>query len=51
MTTIQIPKVLREIDIIKDREYILSELEKSENEPTTPLKQAYLEWIEYINNL
>ena len=51
MDTKQIPRALREVDIIKDRDYILSELKKSESEKTTPIEEAYLEWIEHINNL
>lgn len=43
--------VLREIDIINDREYILSELKKSESEKSYSFEESYNYWLNYINNL
>ncbi len=43
--------LLREVDIIKDREYILSELKKSENEKTYSFEDSYNINLAKLNNL
>ena len=43
--------LLRKVDIIKDREYILSELKKRESEKGYSFEESYKYWIDYINNL
>jgi hypothetical protein len=43
--------LLKNVDIIKDREYILSELKKSETEKSYSFEESYKYGIDYINNL
>ena len=43
--------ILREVDIINDREYILSELKKSESEKSYSFEESYKYGMDYINNL
>lgn len=43
--------ILKNIDIIKDKEYILSELKKSESEKSYSFEESYEYWLLYINNL
>ncbi len=43
--------LLREVDIIKDRDYILSELKKSENEKSYSFEDSYNFNLERLNNL
>ncbi len=43
--------VLKCVDIIKDREFILRELEKSETEKGYTLEESYAYWKKYIHNL
>ena len=43
--------ILREVDIIKDREYILSELKKSESEKSYSFEESYRSNLERLNNL
>jgi len=43
--------LLREVDIIKDREYILSELKKSESEKSYSFEESYNLNLERLNNL
>jgi len=43
--------LLREVDLIKDKEYILEELRKSETEKGYSFEESYEYWMNYINNL
>lgn len=43
--------LLRDVDIIKDREYILSELKKSESEKSYSFEESYNGNLERLNNL
>ncbi len=52
MAQIQVEEwVLKCVDIIKDREYILQELKKSETEKGYTLEESYAYWKKYIDNL
>jgi len=51
MTVATKDNILREVDIIKDREYILSELKKSESEKSYSFEESYKYGMDYINNL
>ena len=42
---------LKEIDIIEDKEYILSRLKKAEKSPRVDFETAYRRWLEYIDKL
>ena len=44
-------KILKEVDLIKDREYILEELKKSEIEKEYSFEESYEYWMNFINNL
>ncbi len=43
--------ILKKLDIVKDREYILSELKKSESEKSYGFKESYNNNLERLNNL
>lgn len=43
--------LLMEVDIIKDREYIISELKKSESEKIYSFEESYKYNLERLNNL
>ncbi len=51
MITEKKENLLREVDVIKDRKYILSELKKSESEKSYSFEESYEYWLKYINNL
>jgi len=44
-------ELLREVDIIKDRDYILEELEKSKSEKGYSFEESYNMNLEKLNNL
>lgn len=51
MTTSEKNNVLRKVDIIKDREYILSVLKKSETEESYTFEESYKYGMDYISKL
>jgi len=50
-TIIQKSNLLRDVDIINDREYILSELKKSETEKSYSFEDSYNNNLDRLNNL
>lgn len=42
---------LREVDLIKDREYILQKLEESENSKTYTLEESYALIMQHLDEL
>lgn len=51
MITEKKENLLREVDVIKDREYILSELEKSESEKSYSFEESYKLNIKRLSDL
>lgn len=43
--------ILKEVDIVEDREYILSRLEKAIKSPTMDIDTVYIRGLKRINNL